>query len=132
MTDQPNSMLVHCGSCKHEWFALKLPMLMRDAAVLIEKMVCPNCNEWSRKIYCGPAPVDKLTHPQNVLKITENFNMSDDDLVKRLRKNVMCGDAVIEEAANRIEKLEAALWRIRIYSREAWECKIAKEALDAK
>ena len=32
-----------------------------------------------------------------------------DDLVKRLRKNVMCGDAVIEEAAERIEKLEAAL-----------------------
>ena len=30
-----------------------------------------------------------------------------DDLVKRLRKNVMCGDAVIEEAADRIEKLEA-------------------------
>ena len=27
-----------------------------------------------------------------------------DDLVKRLRKNVMCGDAVIEEAADRIEK----------------------------
>ena len=32
-----------------------------------------------------------------------------DDLVERLRKNVMCGDAVIEEAADRIEKLEAAL-----------------------
>ena len=31
------------------------------------------------------------------------------DLVKRLRKNVMCGDAVIEEAADRIEKLETAL-----------------------
>ena len=31
------------------------------------------------------------------------------DLVKRLRKNVMCGDAVIEEAASHIEKLEAAL-----------------------
>ena len=32
-----------------------------------------------------------------------------DDLVKRLRKNVMCGDAVIEEAADLIEKLDAAL-----------------------
>ena len=31
------------------------------------------------------------------------------DLVKRLRKNVMCGDAVIEEAASRIEKLEDEL-----------------------
>jgi hypothetical protein len=35
-----------------------------------------------------------------------------DDLVKRLRKNVMCGDAEIEEAADRIEKLEAALREI--------------------
>ena len=34
------------------------------------------------------------------------------DLVKRLRKNVMCGDAVIEEAADRIEKLETALREI--------------------
>ena len=34
------------------------------------------------------------------------------DLVKRLRKNVMCGDAVIEEAADRIEKLETALTHI--------------------
>ena len=32
-----------------------------------------------------------------------------DDLVKRLRKNVMCGDAVIEEAADRIERLEDEL-----------------------
>jgi len=32
-----------------------------------------------------------------------------DDLVKRLRKNVMCGDAVIEEAADRIETLERIL-----------------------
>ena len=32
-----------------------------------------------------------------------------DDLVKRLRKNVMCGDAVIEEAADCIEKLVAVL-----------------------
>ena len=35
-----------------------------------------------------------------------------DDLVKRLRKNVMCGDAVIEEAADRIEHLETALREI--------------------
>ena len=34
------------------------------------------------------------------------------DLVKRLRKNVMCGDAVIEEAADRIEHLETALREI--------------------
>jgi hypothetical protein len=59
MTDAPGSMLVHCGSCRHEWFALKLPMPMMDAAVLIEKMVCPKCNEWSHNIYCGPAPKEK-------------------------------------------------------------------------
>ena len=51
--------------------------------------------------------------------------MSDDDLVKRLRKNVMCGDAVIEEAASRIEKLEAALARIAKYDTQA----IAMDAL---
>jgi hypothetical protein len=27
-----------------------------EAAVLMEKMVCPKCNEWSHNIYCGPAP----------------------------------------------------------------------------
>ena len=57
-----------------------------------------------------------------------------DDLVKRLRKNVMCGDAVIEEAANRIEKLEAALREIAALG--YWDgdsaMKIAKEALEGK
>ena len=56
MTDAPNSMPVHCGTCRHEWFALKLPMLMMDAAVLMENMVCPECDEWSNNIYCGLAP----------------------------------------------------------------------------
>ena len=33
-----------------------------------------------------------------------------DDLVKRLRKGVMCGDdPIVDEAADRIEKLEAEL-----------------------
>ena len=45
-----------------------------------------------------------------------------DDLVKRLRKNVMCGDAVIEEAADRIEKLEAEVL--------AWQ-KLGNEATQA-
>ena len=48
-----------------------------------------------------------------------------DDLVKRLRKNVMCGDAVIEEAADRIEKLEAALAKIAQHDMQA----IAMDAL---
>ena len=48
-----------------------------------------------------------------------------DDLVKRLRKNVMCGDAVIEEAASRIEKLEAALKKIAQHDMQA----IAMDAL---
>ena len=32
MTDAPDSMLVHCGWCRHEWFALKLPMPIAEAA----------------------------------------------------------------------------------------------------
>jgi len=56
MTDEPNDMLVHCGWCKHEWLALKLPMPMHEAALLLEKMRCPECDMPSRKIYCGPAP----------------------------------------------------------------------------
>lgn len=64
-----------------------------------------------------------------------------DGLVKRLRligeKRLQCTACykfieTADEAADRIEKLEAALWRIRLHSREAWECKIAKEALDAE
>ena len=36
-----------------------------------------------------------------------------DDLVKRLRQGVMCGDdPIVDEAADRIEKLETALRRI--------------------
>ena len=36
-----------------------------------------------------------------------------DDLVKRLRKGVMCGDdPIVDEAADRIEELEAALRRM--------------------
>jgi len=36
-----------------------------------------------------------------------------DDLVKRLRKGVMCGDdPIVDEAADRIEKLEAALVKV--------------------
>ena len=58
-----------------------------------------------------------------------------DDLVERLRKNVMCGDAVIEEAADRIEKLEAALrevlslgdWGANMLART-----VILEALEAK
>lgn len=41
-------------------------------------------------------------------------------------------DSEITRLKDRIEKLEAALRRIRLHSREAWECKIANEALDAK
>jgi hypothetical protein len=73
MTDAPDSMPVHCGLCRHEWFALKLPMLMMDAAVLMENMVCPECDEWSHNIYCGLAPVDKLnTSAERVNEIGES------------------------------------------------------------
>lgn len=64
-----------------------------------------------------------------------------DDLVKRLRKNVMCGDAVIEEAADYIEKLEAALRMVVDWDNTldwedgpAWGDVVnnARKALDAK
>ena len=56
-----------------------------------------------------------------------------DDLVKWLRiQSDGCHLERCGEAADLIEKLEAALRRIRLYSRETWACKIAKEALDAK
>ena len=59
-----------------------------------------------------------------------------EDIVKRLRKNVMCGDAVIEEAADRLEKLEAALRELS----DGWECcpvsqamrRAAREALEGE
>ena len=54
MTDEPNSMLVHCGPCRHEWMALKLPMLMHESAEIIAKMCCPKCGTTSDRIYCGP------------------------------------------------------------------------------
>ena len=58
MTDEPDSMLVHCGWCRHEWFALKLPMSVAEAADKMMWMRCPECDK--ALIYCGPAPVDKI------------------------------------------------------------------------
>jgi hypothetical protein len=57
MADAPDSMLVHCGWCRHEWFAFKLPMPISEAAELAAKMRCPECDRPSSKIYCVPAPV---------------------------------------------------------------------------
>jgi hypothetical protein len=49
-----------------------------------------------------------------------------DDLVKRLRKGVMCGDdPIVDEAADRIDKLEAALAKIAQHDMQA----IAMDAL---
>jgi len=56
MNDIPDSMLVHCGWCRHQWFALKLPMPMHEAAEKIAAMRCPECDRPSSEIYCGPAP----------------------------------------------------------------------------
>jgi hypothetical protein len=58
MTDKSDSMLVHCGPCRHEWMALKLPMPMHEAAEKIAAMRCPECDRPSSEIYCGPAPVN--------------------------------------------------------------------------
>jgi len=55
----------------------------------------------------------KLTHPQNVLKITGNLNMSN-DLVKRLREKAFRTETyeLFNSAADRIEDLEEALFNI--------------------
>jgi len=71
MTDAPDSMLVHCGWCRHEWFALKLPMPIAEAAEKMIAMRCPECNK--ALVYCGPAPVDKLnTSAERVKKTGES------------------------------------------------------------
>ena len=63
----------------------------------------------------------QITHPQNVFKKREKVNMSD-DLVRRLRAE---GIAELDEAASRIEKLEAALAKIAKHDLQA----IAMDAL---
>ena len=70
MIDAPDSMLVHCGWCRHEWFALKLPMLLYEAAEKMAAMRCPECNALSIRIYCGPAPVN--TSAERVKKTGES------------------------------------------------------------
>ena len=57
------------------------------------------------------------------------------DLVKRLRQGVMCGDdPIVDEAADRIEKLEAALREIAALG--YWDgdsaMSIARKALEGK
>jgi hypothetical protein len=56
MIDAADSMLVHCGWCRHEWFALKLPMPIAEAAEKMIAMRCPECDK--ALIYCGPAPLN--------------------------------------------------------------------------
>ena len=73
MTDAPDSMPVHCGLCRHEWFAFKSPIPIFVAAKLAANMRCPKCNGSSDRIYCGPAPVDKTnTSAERVNEIGEN------------------------------------------------------------
>ena len=73
MTDAPNSLLVHCGWCRHEWLALKLPMPIAEAAELAEKMHCPMCAEGAMEIFTGPALVDaNNTSAERVKKTGES------------------------------------------------------------
>ena len=54
-----------------------------------------------------------------------------DDLVKRLRKGVMCGDdPTVDEAADRIEKLEAALREIAAGYETEWSTSTMDNMLD--
>ena len=79
----------------------------------------------------------QITHPQNVFKKREKLNMSD-DLVKQLRFTAddvcRCGTSVCLEAADHIEKLEAALREIVAWPTtvKAKMVKIARKALEGK
>jgi hypothetical protein len=56
-----------------------------------------------------------------------------DDLVKRLRKGIMCGDdPIVEEAADRIEKLETALREIACNGNDDCASAICRIALEEK
>ena len=68
MTDAPDSMLVHCGWCRHEWLSFKLPMPIAEAAEKMIAMRCPECD--TALIYCGPAPVN--TSAERVKKTGES------------------------------------------------------------
>jgi len=74
MTDEPtNDMLVHCGNCRHEWFALNTPILLHLAVERINKMRCPQCDELPSNIFCGPAPVDEINTSSERVKKTEKI-----------------------------------------------------------
>jgi HAMP domain-containing protein len=109
-------MPVHCGTCRHEWFAFKSPIPLFVAAKLAANMRCPKCDGSSDRIFCGPAP-DAMT----------------DVLVKRLRSHngpFNWEDAVATylEAADRIERLEAALNdMVQYISLEDWDCFLKPE-----
>ena len=68
MSDEPNDMLVHCGKCSHEWFALKLPMLLEEACRKLSRMRCPKCDAAPKNVFCGPAPVDEINTSEERVK----------------------------------------------------------------
>ena len=73
MTDEPDSMLVHCGKCKHEWTGFYVPMRFDDVAKVMRNAYCPKCAAGPNQIYCGPAPVDKInTSAERVYKTGES------------------------------------------------------------
>jgi Zn finger protein HypA/HybF involved in hydrogenase expression len=52
---ESNELLVHCGRCSHEWVALRNPILLHEAAELVYKLCCPQCDETSGNIFAGAA-----------------------------------------------------------------------------
>jgi DNA repair ATPase RecN len=76
-----------------------------------------------------------LTHPQNVFKKREKVNMSDDDLVRRLRGETMPfrdlrttrRNELLYEAASHIEKLERDVLK---YSSAVADAQMRNEELD--
>ena len=59
MTDK-TPFIVHCGECKHEWPAFYSPLPLEAAAAIGLSLRCPMCAADGMRIFCGPAPVDRL------------------------------------------------------------------------
>jgi len=48
-------VVVHCGSCGHEWIAAYLPMDASKFAKVLARQACAKCGE-TKKIFMGQKP----------------------------------------------------------------------------
>ena len=48
-------VMVHCGSCSHEWAAVYAPIDMAKFGEILKRAICPSCGE-RKKIFMGIIP----------------------------------------------------------------------------